>query len=463
MDAVNRYWQIVRALVFARGLIVVLLGLFYLLAMMLSITLEADKKASIILVLSAIPACGFLATATERVVQYSLAGASLGIPRHVEFLRNGQIAVMCLFVGIPACVGLKYGGLLSHAALLVVPAAGGVFLALKARWVFAAWIVLAVGTRFSFAQGDALLGLNTPAVRIALIMVSLGILYRWLGLPSRTEKRARGVSTVLADARHEASATSISDAIGTERSQVELLDKAYEREIDEVTAGITDAGLMSRALALGLAIDVRPNWRGIAIMIGIGWVVLFILHFVYRHDVRGTVYIWIAFFAASALFSRVKSVHQAWQRHGAEAALLVLSPRWPGEGQVKQILVEMLVKSQVGVWLTWIFIILPYVVLGWLGQTEAGASILLMGATSCGASGALLLALSRRYFKELSFMSIALLLCSAGGACVYLFGAVAVPYARSVGTTIIILPLIVGGLCFSFRPLQFPVRIVSKQ
>jgi hypothetical protein len=463
MDAVNRYWQIVRALVLARGLIVVLLGLFYLLALILSITLEPDKKASIILVLSAVPACGFLATATERVILYSIAGASLGIPRHAEFLRNGQIAVLCLFIGVPACVGLTCGGPLSHAALLLVPAAAGVLVALKARWIFAAWIVLLVGTRFFSPSSAPLPGLSSPWVQIALIMVSLGILYWWLGLPLRTEKRARGVSTVLADARHEASSSSPSEAIGTNPGQVELLQKAYERELDEVTAGISDAGLTSRALGVGLAIDVRPNWRGIAKMIGMGWVVLFIVHLVYLHNGGGIVYIWVAFFAASALFSRVSAVSAAWQRHGSEEALLVLAPRWPGEPQVKRILVEMLVKSQMGTWLTWIFIILPYVVLGWFGQREAGASILLLCATSCASSGALLLTLSRRYFKELSFMNIALGLCSAGGACLYLFGPAAVPYARSVGTTIIVLPLIVGGLCFSFRPLQFPVRIVSKQ
>jgi hypothetical protein len=75
----------------------------------------------------------------------------------------------------------------------------------------------------------------------------------------------------------------------------------------------------------------------------------------------------------------------------------------------------------------------------------------------------LLLTLSRRHLKELSFVTIALLLCSAVGVCVYLFGAVAMSHARIVGATLIVLPLIVGGLCFSFRPLQFPVSIVSKQ
>jgi hypothetical protein len=463
MDAVNRYWQIVRVLVLGRGLVVVLLTLFYLLAMILSITLEADKKVSIILVLSGIPACGFLAMATERVIQYSIAGALLGIPRHAEFLRNGQMAILCLFVGVPASVALAYGGLAGHAALLLVPAAAGVVFALKGRWVFAAWIVIAVSTRFSLSMGGVLPGLNSPPVQIALIIVSLGILYWWLGLPSRTEKHAQEMPTVLADARHEASATSTSGTLGKKPGQVELLEKAYERELDEVTAGMSNAGLTSHSLALGLAVDVRPNWRGTATMIGLGWVTLFILHRVYRHDERGTLYIWVAFFAASAIFSRVNAVQAAWKHHGAEAALLVLSPRWPNEARVKQMLVEMLVKSQMSAWLMWVFIILPYVALGWLGQTTAGAYIFLLCATSCGASGTLLLTLSRRHLKELSFVTIALLLCSAVGVCVYLFGAVAMSHARIVGATLIVLPLIVGGLCFSFRPLQFPVSIVSKQ
>jgi hypothetical protein len=42
-------------------------------------------------------------------------------------------------------------------------------------------------------------------------------------------------------------------------------------------------------------------------------------------------------------------------------------------------------------------------------------------------------------------------------------GAAAMPDERSVGTILIVLPSIVGGLCFSIRPLQFPVRLVSKQ
>jgi hypothetical protein len=461
MDAVNRYWQIIRALVLARALVVVLLSLFYLLALILAGT--GDKHGSIILVLSAIPACGFLATATERVIQYSVAGGSLGIPRHGELLRNGQIAVLFLFVGIPACIAITYGERVDHAALLLVPAAGGVVLALKARWLFVVWIVLAVGMRFVPSTDALWPGLISPWVQIPLTMVSVGILYWWLGLAMRTEKRSRGVTMILADARHEASATSIGQAIRATPGQVERLEKAYERELDEVTAGISDAGITSRALALGLAIDVRPKWRGIAKMIVIGWVVLFILHLVYRSDVHGATYIGVALVAASVLFSQVNAVSLAWQRHGAEAALLVLAPRWPRELQIKQRLVEMIVKSQVGTWLAWIFIILPFVVLGWLGQTEAAASILILFATSCGASGALLLALSSRYFKEVSFMRIAALLCSACGACLFLFGSAMVSWARIVGATIIVLPLIMGGLRFSFRPLHFPVRIVSKQ
>lgn len=109
----------------------------------------------------------------------------------------------------------------------------------------------------------------------------------------------------------------------------------------------------------------------------------------------------------------------------------------------------LLVNSQVGAWLAWIIIILPYGLLGWLSQTEAGASILLMCATTTGASGVLLLALSRLHFKEISFITIALLLCSAGGVCVYIFGTAAVPYARSVGSITIVLPLLVGCLCLA--------------
>lgn len=464
MDAVNRYWQIVRVLVLTRGLVVFLLSLFYLLAIFLAMILEDDKRTSIILVLSAIPACAFCAIATERVVLYSTAGASLGLPRQTELLRHSQIAVLSIFVGVPASAALLYGAQASLAALLLVPAALGTLFALKGRWVFVAWIVLAVGSRlFSDSLSAPLSELGNPVVRSGLVLASMATLYWWLGLANRTEKHPRGISSSLSDARHESNAASLGDTVGLTSAQIEILEQTYDREITDVTSGIGDVGIGSRTLALGMAIDVRPNWRGVARMVGFGWVALLALHLYAGRNARDTLYLWIAIFAASALFSRFSALRMAWQLHGTEEAILVLSPRWPPAAHVKRLFAELIVECQIGVWLTWVLVILPFVVLGWLGRLEAGASILLLFATSCGASGALLFTLSRPHIKELSASTILLLLCAACGVASYFFGVVALPYARALGIGLIVLPLIIGALSFSLRPLQFPVRIVSKQ
>jgi hypothetical protein len=463
MDAVNRYWQIVRALVLARGLVVAMLALFYLLAALLALMLESDKKAALVLVLCAIPACGFLATATERVIQYSVTDAALGLPRHAELLRRTQWVILGLVVGIPACIALGYGAEVSYAALLLVPAALGVLLALKARWLFAVWIVVAVASRFSYSLGGIVPGLSNPVVRLGLIGASLAGLYWWLGLASRIETRARGASLVLADARHEASATFISETMGLTAAQVDGLERAYDREITEVSAGVGDAGISGRALALGLGIDVRPRLRGIAQVMGLGWVVLLGLHLIDRRGLRDNLYLWVAIFAASALFARINALRTAWQSRGDEEALLLLTPRWPDARSVKRLIAELIVKCQVGAWITWILIILPFSVLGWLGRLETGVSILFLAATSCGGSGAFLFALSRPHTKPTSATTILLLLCAACGVGFVLFGEIAVPHARILGASLIVLPLIIGAASFSLRRLQFPVHLVSKR
>jgi len=71
MDAINRNWQVLRALVLARPFILVVLALFYVVAGFLTLTLDPDKKISFILIMCAIPACGVFAIATQRVIPKS--------------------------------------------------------------------------------------------------------------------------------------------------------------------------------------------------------------------------------------------------------------------------------------------------------------------------------------------------------------------------------------------------------
>jgi len=462
MDAVKRYWQLLRALLLVRPLIGILLGLFYVVAALLALTMDSDKKGTAILVLSAIPTLGFFAIATERSIQYSMANAVLGIPRHAESLRNAQIALLFALIGVPAAIGIMHGGQPSYMALLCVPAALGVLLPLYARWAFLIWITIAVATRFSYSFGAWMPGLSNPLVRVTLILASMGVLYWWLGLATRTEQRVKRGSLLIADAKHESTHASAEESRGAP-SGFKAYEQGIERKVAGVICGIDRKGITSRALGMALAVDLRPKWRAMAAMIGIGWVLLFVFLSIRRRQPEPTIYTGITVLAAVSLFTRLGVLRQAWKLRGAEEELLALSPRWPAQATVKRLFAELMLQSQTGTWIVWFLISLPAYCFRWIADDEAAIAILMMCAASCGACGSLLVALSRPQVKEISIITIALLLCCACGVLMYEFGMPIVRYPRIIGVSMIVGPLILGVLRFSFQPLQFPVRRVSRQ
>jgi len=86
----------------------------------------------------------------------------------------------------------------------------------------------------------------------------------------------------------------------------------------------------------------------------------------------------------------------------------------------------------------------------------------MIAAGSC-ATGALMLALSRKVFKEVSLLTVATLLCGVVGTGVFLVGDDAIAHGQMLGISLILVPIAVGSLSFSMRPLQFPVRTINKQ
>jgi hypothetical protein len=462
MDAVNRHWQVLRALVLARPFVLVVLALFYVVAGFLLLMLEADKKVSIVLIMSAIPACGVFAIATERVIQYTHAARSLGLPRHEEAMRVGQIWLLCVFVGIPAGIAVALGGTLSYIVLLLVPAASGVLLAIYARWVFFVWIAFAVTTRFTYSFGAWMPGLGNPWIRAILVCMSVAVLYWWLGLADRLARRSVP-SLVMADARHESTAASIGQALGTDPKQYELYEQAYDRGITAVVAGITDRSITKRVLQVGLAMPGRTNWRFVGVMVAISLVALLFLHLKNPHAVQPTGYLGITLLAAVSLFGQLNAVLQACKARANEEALLVLTPRWPTQDKVKSLFLQIILQRQSGTWAGWILISLFAAVFGWVGVEELFISVVIMIAAGSCATGALLLALSRKVFKELSLLTIVTLLCGAVGTGVFLIGDDAMANGQVFGLCLILVPGAVGSLSFSMRPLQFPVRTINKQ
>jgi hypothetical protein len=462
MDAINRNWQVLRALVFARPFIVVVLALFYVVAGFLILMLEPDKKVSVILIMSAIPACGVFAISTQRVIQYTAEASYLGIPRHRESIRVGQLWLLGVFVGIPAAIAAVLGGNLSYIVLLLVPAASGVLLAIYARWVFFIWITVAVTTRFNYSFGAWMPGLGNPWIRAILVCLSVAVLYWWLGLANRTARRSLP-SPVIADARHESTAVSIGQALGADPKQYALYEKAYDRGITAIVAGITDSGITKRALQVGLAMPGRTNWRFIGVMVAISLVALLFLHLKNPHAVQPTGYLGITLLAAMSLFGQLNAIMQACKARAIEESLLVLTPRWPAQDKMKSLFLQIILERQSGAWAAWILISLFATVLGWVSVEELFICVVIMIAAGSCATGALMLALSRRVFKEISLLTIAMLLCGAAGTGVFLVGDDAIAYGQILGLSLILVPIAVGTLSFSMRPLQFPVRMINKR
>lgn len=462
MDAVNRNLQVLRALVLARPFVLVALALFYVVAGFLLLMLESDKKVSVILIMCGIPACGVFAIATQRVIQYTYAGSSLGLPRHLESMRVGQLWLLGVFVGTPACIAVALGGNLSYVALLLVPAASGVLLAIYARWVFFVWITFAVTTRFTYSFGAWMPGLGNPWMRAILVSLSVAVLYWWLGLAMRIARRSLP-SLVIADARHESTTASIGQALGADPKQYEVYEKAYDRGIAATVAGITDSSITKRALQVGLAMPGRTKWRFVGVMVAISLAALLFLHLKNPHAVQPTGYLGITLLAAVSLFGQLNAVMEAWKARANEEALLVLTPRWPTQDKVKSLFLQIILERQSGTWAAWILISLLATVLGWLDVEELFISVVIMAAASSCATGALLLALSRKVFKETSLLTIVALLCGAVGTGMFLVGDEAIAHGQMLGLSLILVPITVGSLSFSVRPLQFPVRTINKR
>jgi hypothetical protein len=183
----------------------------------------------------------------------------------------------------------------------------------------------------------------------------------------------------------------------------------------------------------------------------------------YTAATRNPRFIWESVSLRPTLLSGLAVLRQARKARVTEEELLVLSPRWPLQAQVKNLLVELMLQSQMGTWIIWVLVTLPAYFLGWVAEGEVGVSLLLLCAAGCGACGSFLVALSRRQLKEWSIATIALLLCCAGGAAMYEFGTPILYFPRVLGAAMIVGPLVLGIAQFSLRPLQFPVQNVSKR
>ena len=460
MDAIKRHWQVIRALLLARPLVVVMLGLFYPVGWLIALTSDAPKKGVVILVMAAIPACGFFALATERLIQFSAAGSSLGIPGHVPALRHGQIDVMCLVIGVPAIIALLEGAPFNSSALLCVPAAAGVFLTLYARWIFPIWIILFVSSRVAESYHFAA-DFTSPVIQVALLVASVPTLIWWLGLASRVQARTRPLLR-LADRRHERTVEARGEALAVDSDRLTRYEESLDRALTSIVAGVNDTGPSSDAFSLGLGFDLRPRWTRIVKVVAVGLLLIVILQDTQRRNLESGLYLTMTAFAGLNLLSRLQIVLAHWKIRDAEESLLYLTPRWPEPGRVKALFVEIMLQSQVGTWLIWAALSLVVFWLGWIRDEYRADCIFVMFAASGAACSSFLAALSRRGVREFSWVTVLILLCCASGVAVFVWGPLLAQHAQVLGVGLVGAPLIVSSICFWYRPLQLPVQRVSK-
>jgi hypothetical protein len=462
MDAIGKYSRVVYVLLLERGLIIVLLAAFYAVAAFLAIVLDSAKTANVILIMAAIPACGLAAIASERVSLCSADCAILGVPSSARILRNGQVVILGLIVGVPICLALLYGAKVDMAALLIIPAAFGTLLVQRGRWSGIVWIVLVVGANvFPTASQRLVSAAAVPTLRWVAIVVGVVLLHRWLGLAERIRKRTVGHDLSPIDRRLETAAV-VTGAPSLTQRQIDKLGQAYDQEIDQVGREIADGRITYKALAVGLSIVTTSNWRGWAQTVGIAWAILCAAHFGLKPRFQQVVFIWMIISAAGALFSRLGTIRLAWHSFAAEESLLLLTPKWPNAESVKRFFLKLMLRNQTGAWIGWVLVIAPFIALGWIGLPQAEISIVLLLSVSSGSSGALLFALSRPHHEGISISTIGFLVCAVVGVATFLFGSAGFPHARWAGIALILVPLLWGGLSFVSRPLQFPVQVIYK-
>jgi hypothetical protein len=469
MDAV-RLWRVLRALLLARPVLACALMLFYAAAAALVLTQHERDAILAPLVLAAFPTAGFFGMASERIVRYSRASAALPLPGHAQAMRHGQTALLVIFLGGPLLVGYALGAPLSYGALLCVPAALGVLLSRYPASILPVWAVLAAAAHFmpgSQQPGAWPIGawLASPWVRVALIAASAFALYRWLDLPGITERRARGLSLALADARHEHARTRAA-ASQTLAQHWQRYRLAVDRLVAPLTVDIRRAVISPGVLAIGLGFASGTRWAAVFRGSGIAVLALLIAHPLVRPQTETWVYVCLCALMGMQLISRLEGLLQAWRNHPDEAALLRLAPRWPAARRVRALFCLLQLQCLAGTWVAWALMSAIALAL----QLVAAKPVVLpitaaLAAASTAACAALWAALARRRVGvagTTSWLSVLIALCCAAGAALWLWGGDLGHVASAVGAALMFAPAALAFAAFLYRPLQFPANRVSR-
>jgi hypothetical protein len=460
MDAVRRLCRVLLELLIRRPAIACVLSLFYVFGA-LATGAMGRKSGLFIAIMSAIPAAGLCAIATERLVRYAASAGILGIPRHAETLRSGQFALFLLLVVLPWLVAIGHGApFLGAAALLLGGAAGGTLLVgrglLVALLVPAVWVINAV-------FGSPERWLAWPPAQYLVVAASLAALWRWVQLPTRVEFAAPRVQVAYSDAGHEESEAEMAAAANMNPAQIAQAETRQDAYVAKAVSGVAAGRLSPAGLALGLGFSSGTAWRAVAISAGLGLLVVTAAreHFLLRQP--QTMYIILCLLSSFLALGRVSTIAQWWKRSSSEQGLLLLTPRWPSRESLKRVFLVTMIRVQVGSVVGWTAISAVLLGLGWIDLSEVAYGALYLLVTSLVACSYLWVALGSREVKEWQLSAIANALFAVTGVVLFQFGSSLGTLYRVAGAAAFLVPSLISFAIFRLHPLQFPSIAKSRQ
>jgi uncharacterized membrane protein len=449
MDALKRDAAILRALLLAGPGIPIVLIAFV--AFMLAVLSDEQRAKGFQFCMLFAVIC-LVARASWRVRMLCESAGRLGVAHHATAMQRAQCIIVGAFIAIPTAVALWLGADF-HAFVIFV---GGTALAIyisEAALLGVVLVILAKGLAAAGADVDIwALVFGIPGSVLILVASAWGIAH-WLRLAPRLESVAGAASSTLADSAHEAVESG------------EFDDRvAIAESVDEVLRLLPRESLSPRRLWIGMGHDPRGNWRRNAAGLAVLIVALVAIHF-WKHSRWDLGVYW----AASALFGahafgRFQQMNEAWLRTAGEQSLLVLCARWPSRAELKVILLRSVWTGIPALLIEWLLFSATTLLLGWIELPNALLALLALATGIVSMFGIFFSYFAHSRMRATNLLPLAYLLTALVGTTILI---VATATGRHVGmwlgAGLVLVPFAVTLLAFAYRPLLFPVQIVSRK
>jgi hypothetical protein len=409
VDAVSRIARVLWALFPDSLLFKVVPALFFLLGVILTLFLPEHPEpgsATGIAFVYLVAAASFLLSATSNLSRYCEAAGALGVPGHAHAVRQAQLVMLAVFVGLPGAAVLMAGAKpLGSLALLL----GGSAVAAVPLLMLPVYLALFILNNVPGAR-HAVLG--SPWVQVGIALCSVGVFYHWVQLPLVIEARAGYAGGRVPHWHHG------------HMLQPPVTGPAT---LLEQTAGslLTPNVLSSRPVTLldlgvGLGVNTAFRWGFVLALSAAGWLLVLVGYSGLVALSARNVYRLMALACAVHAGLRIFLLHQAWESNRVEEEVLSLTPRWPQGMRFKWLLLRTALAVQLEGWCSLLALTLLGLLSAWLRPRDLQIAGLLVGAATLAATPMFLLAAVLPARRGLPLGKIACCVCCAAGTLLYL-------------------------------------------